>query len=339
MQRRTFGDSGLEVSTIGLDGSIFARTAWADRPQDDCDRLLSFAFERGITFFDIGDVSGSDRSADVLGRWIRSGGVRRDGIEVAGRFDFGAAGDGQAVPLALVRDALERLLKRLQTDTLDLFMAQDIKLPQFRDDLIAECDKLRDAGRIRAWGVSLGPGIGWREEGIEAMIRYKAPAVQTVFNLFEQDPGREFCQVARACRAGVIARGHDAGGVLKDGAVSEYSGCDRNWVVQNQRKVEKIRPIAAAHGMSIHQLACKWLLMQPGLSAITATLLTQHEIAEACDAANMPDLSRDALHTLTEAYADDFGLGESAHPRDLGSSTSPTGKVRSTYVPPPVLIA
>ena len=64
-----------------------------------------------------------------------------------------------------MRSAFEKSLQRMGVDHIDLYMAHNIKLPQFRDDLFAELDKLKDQGTIKAWGVSLGPAIGWREEG------------------------------------------------------------------------------------------------------------------------------------------------------------------------------
>ena len=96
-----------------------------------------------------------------------------------------------------LRIALEQSLQRLGVEYIDLYMAHNIKLPQFRDDMFAELEKVKDEGKIKVWGVSLGPAIGWREEGIKAMIDHGAKAVQTVYNLFEQNPGREFCEAAR----------------------------------------------------------------------------------------------------------------------------------------------
>src|SRR5438046_10607444 len=55
-----------------------------------------------------------------------------------------------------MRFALEQSLKRLGVDRVDLYMAHNIKLPQFRDDLFAELEKVKDEGKIRAWGVYLG---------------------------------------------------------------------------------------------------------------------------------------------------------------------------------------
>src|SRR5947207_4034319 len=115
-----------------------------------------------------------------------------------------------------MRTALERSLQRLGTDHLDLYMAHNIKLPQFRDDLFAELEKMKDQGKIKVWGVSLGPAIGWREEGFKAMLDHGAKAVQTVFNMFEQHPGREFRETAVATRARVLARVHDNSSILKD---------------------------------------------------------------------------------------------------------------------------
>jgi aryl-alcohol dehydrogenase-like predicted oxidoreductase len=115
---------------------------------------------------------------------------------------------------------------------------------------------------------------------------------------------------------------------------------DANWKTYGPQKVEKIRHVARAHEMTIHQLACKWLVQaNPTLTAITATLLDEKEIGEVCDAMGKPDLSKEELRELSDGYASDFGLPPDAHACDLKSSVDPSGRVRSTYVPPPVLMA
>jgi aryl-alcohol dehydrogenase-like predicted oxidoreductase len=246
-----------------------------------------------------------------------------------------------------MRKALELSLQRLGTDYVDLYMAHNIKLPQYRDDMFAELNKLKDEGKIKAWGVSLGPAIGWREEGFKAMLEHNAKAVQTVFNLFEQHPGREFCETAVATRAGVLARVHDNSSILKD-VVKVDTVIDKDdhrkfrdqaWKVYGLKKLELVRHYAADHGMNVHQLACKWLLQQPGLTSITGTLLNEQEIADACESTGKPDLSTAELTHLARDYARDWDLGPEAHPCDLKSSISETGTIRSGYVPSPVMIA
>ena len=318
---------------------------------------MKFSFDHGITFFDNGDAYGNGRAEELLGRFLQSGTVRRDQIEIGGKFGYdwysdpGTPGSHrerkQDFSPQFMRTALEKSLKRFGTETIDLYMAHNIKLPQFRDDLFAELEKVKDEGKIKAWGVSLGPAIGWREEGFEAMVKYNAKAVQTVYNMFEQSPGKEFCETAHATKAGILARVHDNSSILKDVVKIDTTidqsdhrkFRDQAWKVYGLKKLELVRHYASDHGMNVHQLACKWLLQQSAFTSITGTFLNEKEIAEACESVDKPDLSREELDQISADYARDWNLGAEAHPCDLKSSTNPDGKVRSGYVPSPVLIA
>jgi aryl-alcohol dehydrogenase-like predicted oxidoreductase len=357
MLRRKFGNTDLEVSVIALGCWIFGVDWWGHYTQDDADRICSFSLDQGVTFFDNGDAYGNGRAETLFGQWIKSANVDRSKIEIGGKFGYDFYSDPgqpgshserkQDFSPKFMRFALERSLQRLGTDYLDLYMAHNIKLPQFRDDTFAELEKLQGEGKIKVWGVSLGPAIGWREEGVKAIMEHDAKAVQTVYNLFEQNPGREFCEVARAHKAGVMARVHDNSSILKEAVKIDTNITDndhrkfrdQSWKIYGLKKVEIVRPIAQRHGMTIHQLACKWLLMDPALTTITGTFLNEKEIQEACEAVHKPDLTREEMTQLVRDYANDFGLGPEAHPCDLKSSIDPSGRVRSSYVPPPVFVA
>jgi aryl-alcohol dehydrogenase-like predicted oxidoreductase len=357
MERRKFGDTDLEVSAVALGCWIFGVDWWGHYTQEDADRLCSFSRDQGVTFFDNGDAYGNGRAEILFGNWLKSARVPRDRVEIGGKFGYDFYSDPgvpgshserkQDFSPAFMRRALEESLKRLQTDHLDLYMAHNIKLPQFREDMFEELDKLKAQGKIKAWGVSLGPAIGWREEGIEAIMKHGAKAVQTVYNLFEQSPGREFCETARAYKAGVLARVHDNSSILKD-VVKIDTNIDQNdhrkfrdqsWKIYGLKKLELVRPLAAAHGMTVHQLACKWLLMDPALTSITGTLLNEHEIREAAESTDKPNLTKSELEQLARDYAADWNLGPEAHPCNLKSSTDPSGQTRSQYIPPPVFVA
>jgi aryl-alcohol dehydrogenase-like predicted oxidoreductase len=355
MLRRKFGNTALEVSAISLGCWPFGVDWWGHYTDDQALRLMQFSLDQGITFFDSGDAYGNGRAESLLGQFLKT--VPRDKIEIGGKFGYDFYSDPgepgshrerkQDFSPKFLRFALEQSLKRLGTDVIDLYMAHNIKLPQFNDDLFAELEKIRDEGKIKVWGVSLGPAIGWREEGIEAFTRHNAKAVQTVFNLFEQDPGREFCQTARASRAGVLARVHDNSSILKDKVRADTTIAsndhrkfrDEAWRTFGLKKLELIRHFASDHGMTVHQLACKWLLMDDALTSITGTFLNEQEIAEAVESVEKPRLSPAEVKQLAEDYARDWGLGDEAHPCDLKSSTAPGGRIRSGYVPPPVLVA
>jgi aryl-alcohol dehydrogenase-like predicted oxidoreductase len=355
MERRTFGNTGLEVSAISLGCWIFGVDWWGHYTDDDAQRLMKFSNDLGITFFDSGDAYGNGRAEELLGKYLKT--VDRDKIEIGGKFGYdfytdpGEVGGHrerkQDFSPKFLRFALEKSLQRLGTDVIDLYMAHNIKLPQFRDDLFAELEKIKGEGKIKVWGVSLGPAIGWREEGIKAMTDHGAKAVQTVYNLFEQSPGREFCETARATGAGVLARVHDNSSILKDkvkidttiGPNDHRKFRDQAWKIYGLKKLELIRHYAADHGMNMHQLACKWLLMDDALTSITGTFLNEEEIREACESVDKPRFSAAEMHRLAIDYARDWGLGDEAHPCDIKSSVDPKGSVRSAYVPPPVLMA
>jgi aryl-alcohol dehydrogenase-like predicted oxidoreductase len=349
MLRRKFGSTNLEVSAVSLGCWPFGVDWWGHYTDEHALRLMKFAFDQGITFFDSGDAYGNGRAESLLGQFLKT--LPRDRVEIGGKFGYdfysdpGEAGSHrerkQEFSPKFLRFALEKSLERLGTDSIDLYMAHNIKLPQIRDDLFAELEKIRDEGKIKVWGVSLGPAIGWREEGIKVMTEHGAKAVQTVYNLFEQNPGREFCETAAATGAGVLARVHDNSSILKD-KVRIDTQIDKNdhrkfrdqaWKIYGLKKLELVRHYATDHRMTVHQLACKWLLMDPALTSITGTFLNEEEIKEAAEAADMPDLSASEMRQLAADYARDWGLGDEAHPCDLKSSVSPTGTVRSSYVP------
>ena len=357
MERRKFGNTALDVSAISLGCWIFGVDWWGHYTEERAFDICRFSYDQGITFFDNGDAYGNGRAEELFGKWLKQSGLTRDKVEIGSKFGYdfysdpGEAGSHrerkQDFSPAFMRSSLEKSLRRLGTDYVDLYMAHNIKLPQFRDDLFAELEKVRDEGMIKVWGVSLGPAIGWREEGIKAVTELNAKAVQTVFNMFEQNPGREFCEVAVANHAGVTARVHDNSSILKDVVrldtnITENDHRkfrDQAWKIYGLKKLELVRHYASDHGMTVHQLACKWLLQQRGMTAITGTFLNEHEIREAAESVDKPNLSMTELRQIADDYARDWGLGPEAHPCDLKSSTDPSGRVRSGYVPSPVLMA
>jgi aryl-alcohol dehydrogenase-like predicted oxidoreductase len=355
MERRTFGNTPLEVSAVSLGCWIFGVDWWGHYTDEHAMRLMRFSYEQGITFFDSGDAYGNGRAEALVGKFAQE--IGRDQIEIGGKFGYDFYSDPgtpgshkerkQDFSPKFLRFALEESLKRLGSDHIDLYLAHNIKLPQFRDDLFAELEKIKDEGKINTWGISLGPAIGWRDEGVKAISECNTKAVQTVFNMFEQNPGREFCEAAVEHKAGILARVHDNSSILKD-KVKIDTTLDANdhrkfrddaWKIYGLKKLELVRHYAGDHGMNVHQLACKWLLQQPGLTTITGTFLDESEIAEACAACDKPNLSAAELRQIRTDHDNDWNLGPEAHPCDHKSSVDPSGRVRASYLGRPMATA
>jgi len=170
--------------------------------------------------------------------------------------------------------------------------------------------------------------------------------VQTVFNLYEQDPGREFCEITHARgRGGVIARVPTNSGILDEEFDSpdhvfpdndHRKFRDRNWLVYGLKKNEIVRPLAEREGTSIRGLATRWLASQPGLVSIEPNLLQKQDVEQFAEACDQGPLSQETLDELESLYDRDFDLGDAAHPCDWKSSVTESGKIRSAYQPPRV---
>lgn len=356
MTPRTFGHHDVAVSPISLGCWIFGVDWWGHRTQDDCNRMCDLALDRGITFFDNGDAYGNGRAEELLGVWLRQlPAEKRHRVQIGGKFGYdwhtdpGTPGSHrerkQDFSPDFIAKALDDSLRRLGVERIDVYLAHNIKLPHCSDELFRACERMVEQGKVGVWGVSLGPAIGWREEGFEAMNK-GAAAVQTVYNVLEQHPGRELGEMATATGAGILARVQDHSGILKDAVKSDEhpSGSDHRkfrdeaWRIHGPKKADKLRPIAERHGMTLHQFACKWLLQQPAVTSITATLVSDDEIREIAAVPDLPEITPEELNQIQDWYHDDFGLGDEAHPCAIKSSVAEGGSERSQYAPPPVLI-
>ncbi len=354
MNQRTIPGTDLSVSLLAFGNFVFGTNWWGDFTDEDGISLQNFAFDQGVNFFDTGAAYGNGRAERLLAETIDYAG--RDNLIISTKFGYDFYSDAgeegghrerkQDFSPKFLRYDLEQSLKRMRIDCVDLYQAHNLKLPQYQDDLFDTLGQLVDEGKIRYWGVAMGPAIGWREEGYDAFIKHDAATVQTVMNMYEQDPGREFCEIATSRqRGGVIARVPTNSGILDEefkSADHQFPASDhrkfrdKNWLVYGLQKNDIVRPIAEAQGCSIRQLATKWLASQPGLVSIEPNLLTEADVMEfsaACEDGNCT-LPQATLDQIAGLYADDFGLGDEAHPCDWKSSVTESGTIRSGYQSP-----
>lgn len=352
MDVRTIPGTDLTVSLLSFGNFVFGTNWWGDFSDDEAVAVQNQAVDLGVTFFDTAPAYGNGRAEQLLGRTIRE--VGRDRLTITTKFGYDLVADPgvegshrerkQNFSAENVQRELEQSLKDLGVETIDLYQAHNIKLPHFQDELFEALEKAKAAGKIRAWGVALGPAIGWREEGHQAFLERGAATVQTVYNLYEQAPGREMCEIAaQSGKGGVIARVPTNSGMLDDEFKSpdhkfaqndHRKFRDKEWLIYGLKKNDMVRPIAEGLGLSLRQLATKWLASQPGLVSIEPNMLSIEDVreyAEACDGSVLPD---DVLKQLAEWYDDDYGLGSEAHPCDIKSSTAEGGSIRSDYLAP-----
>lgn len=291
---KRLGKSDIKVSEIGFGAWTIAMDWWGKKiPEDEAIRMLKKAYDIGINFFETGDMYGKGKSEMLIGQALA--GISDVVISTKYGYDFeGVSQIGhselpQRFDPGFTKKAIQKSLERLQRDHVDVYGLHNPKLPHIRDDTIFETlDLLMRQDMIRAYQVALGPAIGWTQEGLEAMDRPGLGAIQTVYNILEQNPGNELLQRAVKKDVGVLVRVPDASGILT-GKVNADTKIDEKdhrsvrkgeWIRQSLQKVEQLRPIAERCGLGILELAIKFILSRQGISSVIPTMVSVDEIEE-----------------------------------------------------------
>jgi len=324
VRTRPFGDTDLEASEIGFGTWALGSTWWGDVSEDQGERLLSEALELGITFFETGDAYGQGANEELVGRVL---GPHRDRIQLSTKFGYELAEGRQEHSEGerpqrwdgpFIRAALEASLRRLGTDRVDLYQLHNPRLEAIdSDECFATLEELRDEGKIRQYGVALGPAIGWREEGLRAIDTRGIASVQTVYNLLEQDPGRDLMAAAAEHGVGVMARVPTSSGLLDDNLSPEttFGPGDhrrhrpREWLVEGLQKIDRIRFLCEpGTGRTMAQAALRFILAQPQMSVVIPTITNEDELREYAGAGATPELTDDELARVSELYGRNFDV-------------------------------
>lgn len=352
MDYRTIPGTDLKVSLLGFGNFTFGVNWWTDADDAAAIRVQNAAYDLGVNFYDTAPAYGNWRAEKLMKETIRYAG--RDNIVLSTKFGYdllsdpGEAGSHrerrQDFSPAAIRKELERSLQLMDVDCIDLYQAHNIKHKHYTPELFATLEALKKEGKIREWGIALGPAIGWREEGWEALAKHDAAVVQTVYNMYEQELGREFGEICVARqRGGIIARVPTNSGMLDDEFKSpdhvfppndHRKFRDKNWMIYGLKKNDMVRPLAHALGLNLRQFAMRWLGGQPGMVSIEPNILTIEDVkdyAKGCDGTPLP---ADVLQQLDAWYRSEFGLGDPAHPCDHMSSFAAGGRERATYKKP-----
>jgi aryl-alcohol dehydrogenase-like predicted oxidoreductase len=324
VRTRRFGDTDLEASEIGFGTWALGSTWWGDVSESSGERLLLEALELGITFFETGDAYGQGANEELVGRVLSP---HRDEIQLSTKFGYVLDSERQQHAEGerpqrwdgpFVRSALEASLKRLGTDRVDLYQLHNPRMEAIEsDECFATLEELRVEGKIRQYGVALGPAIGWRDEGLEATRTRDVASIQTVYNLLEQDPGRDLMAAAADHGVGVMARVPTSSGLLDDRLTPEttFGPGDhrrhrpREWLVEGLQKVDHIRFLCGPEmGRTMAQAALRFILAQPQMTVVIPTITDAAELREYAGASEAPDLTNDELAQLAALYERNFDV-------------------------------
>jgi len=350
MEYRTIGDSGVEVSTVGFGAWVVGTDWWGDRTEEQAVELVRHALDRGITYFDTGDVYGHGDSERLVGRALAD---HREEITLATKigydfYDNPQAGHGELpkeVDREYLETAFERSLDRLGTDRVELLQLHNANVGEMTPEVLDWLDDLRASGRVEAVGWALGPSIGWLAEG-DAAVEHGFDAVQTVFNLLEQTPGQHFLETIRESGAdtSLIARVPHSSGLLNEQVTpdTELEAGDHRahrpseWYQAGFEKVAALRFLERDGERTMGQAAIQWLLAHEEVASVTPTFRTTDDIDEWSRAPETPSLSAAELDRVAALYDDGFGVGrdDGMGPEDFRSSVDGEDLREAGVLPP-----
>lgn len=324
MKYRSLPGTHLQLSEIGFGVWTLSTGWWGDVTDEKAHHLLRYALDRGINFFDTADTYGDGRGETLLGVAFAS---ERERIVIATKFGYdfyhhtGERKGQRELPQdfspKFIRFACEESLKRLKTDHIDIYQVHNPKMTTVEeDDLYETLDKLKTQGKILTWGAALGPAIGWLEEG-KLLMRVRRPrTIQMIYNLLEQDPGRELLGEGHKQRTSFFIRVPHSSGMLegkytKDTTFDEKdhrSHRKREWLIQGLKKVEKLEFLTKDRNSTLGQAALKFVLSEPSVLSALPNIYSEAEINEFAVTSECPDLSASELARIQDLYENNFYL-------------------------------
>ncbi len=272
-------------------------------PLDD-DRFLALvrlAYEKGIRTFLTADVYGSGEADLLLGRALE--GIARDSYCLVGAIghDFyegqrdGSKGFPRFTNSALrkpadyasyLRSAVEKSLARCRADRFDLLLLHNPDQTGYTSDAVWKgMEKLKEAGLTTQLGVAPGPANGFTLDLILCLERFQGLIdwAMIILNPLEPWPGRLALPAAEKTGTRIITRVVDYGGLFHDDVKPGHQFAPRDhrtfrpagWVEAGAEKIDRMRKIADAHGLTMLQLACIWNLQHGPVQSVVPTLIQE----------------------------------------------------------------
>ncbi|MEW2394625.1 aldo/keto reductase [Streptomyces sp. NPDC046862] len=279
MHTRILGQ-GLEVSAIGL-GCMGMSQSYGPNPgnRQDMIAVIRGAVDRGTTFFDTAEVYGPHTNEELVGEALAP---LRDQAVIATKFGWRIE-DGKSVGLDSRPEQIKRVadasLRRLRTDTIDLFYQHRVDPDVPIEDVAGAVAELVQAGKVRHFGLSEAGAATIRR----AHAVHPVTAVQSEYSLWTRDPEPEVLPTLAELGIGFVpfsplGKGFLTGTVdtttafTDDDIRTTIPRFDQDNLASNQALIDHVTTLAHAKNATPGQVALAWLLAQhPSIVPIPGT--------------------------------------------------------------------
>jgi aryl-alcohol dehydrogenase-like predicted oxidoreductase len=271
LQKRTLGNSNLEVSAIGLGCMGMSFGYGPPKDKQEMTAVIRAAVERGITFFDTAEVYGPFTNEELVGEALAP---FRGKVVIATKFGFRLDREtGKQAGLDSrpehIREVADASLKRLKTEVIDLFYQHRVDPNVPIEEVAGAVKDLIQEGKVKHFGLS--------EAGVQTIRRahtvQPVTALQNEYSLWWREPEAEILPVLEELGIGFVPFSPLGKGYLT-GKIDETTTFDstdfRNTVPRfsaearkaNRALVELLGRIAQRKNSTPAQIALAWLLAQ-----------------------------------------------------------------------------
>ncbi|MDR2873129.1 MAG: aldo/keto reductase [Xanthomonadaceae bacterium] len=310
---RELGRSGLRIAPIAFGGNVFGWSA--DSAQSF--KLLDAFVDAGFNLIDTADVysewvpgNHGGESETIIGQWLRRSG-KRDQVVIATKVAKWSQRKGLSAKN--IAAAAEDSLRRLQTETIDLYQAHKDDADTSLEETLGAFAKLIEQGKVRAIGASNYRAARLRQ-ALQISRQQRLPRYETLqpeYNLYDRAGYEaELEPLIREEGLGVIGYYSLASGFLsgkyRDAADAGKSVARGAKVVSTYLNPRGLRilaaldDVAAAHRATPAQVALAWLIARPGVTAPIASATTETQLHDILAAAHLPLTDAD-IETLDTA--------------------------------------
>jgi len=306
MDRVVLGESSLSVSPIAVGTWQLSPRFWGPQSKEAAMAAMTFAFDRGINFFDTAEAYGDGYAETVLGEVVRD--LPRDELVLATKVFNHFNPDGSRYPDLSPEHIMARCdvsLGRMGVETIDLYLLHMYDPLTPLSDIAGTLERLREQGKIRCYGLS-----NHTVEQCRAQRRFgRYAVVQPPYSLVEPAGETDLLPWCQSENVGVMIYSPMHKGLLSGKYTGEETFDDfrlNHPDFQGDRfremcaKVQSLKPIADRNGLTIYQLVLSATLMHPAIHVAICGIKTPDQIAEAVGAGGK-HLSREDYFAVRNA--------------------------------------
>ncbi len=322
MQYRALGRTGVKVSPYCLGAMMFGGIGNPDH--DDCIRIIHKALDFGINFIDTADRYSVGESEEIVGKALKG---RRDGIVLATKVHGPMGGDPnmQGNSRRWIARAVEDLLRRLQTDHIDLYQIHQPAPDTDIEETLSALTDLMRAGKVRAIGSSTFPvseiiEAQWVAER-RGLARFRTE--QPPYSILDRGIEREVLPACERYGMGAMVWSPLSKGMLTGRYRRGQRPPDSIRVKYFPRQmsdersldaIERLMPLAEEAGLSLTHMALAFVMAHPGVTSAILGPRTMQHLDDLLAGAGVR-LSDDVLDRVDQIAppGTDIGLNEAAY--------------------------